>query len=194
MHFPSLRYILIYLLYLFRKLKREKVERRTRVYPRVKESKIHRMAPYFSLSLFFFSFYRFSFILASLGDGKSDKRARSLGADTQVHHEEEGACQVVAGPPLAGWLAGWLPRHSSVNFNVLCHDLSRVSARLSLMLRSIFSPALHPHTRSFRSFTRSLSLFREGLISLLSRIQCGKWTEFAKLGDPDSADSPPQRS
>lgn len=159
------------------------------VYPRVKESKILNT----NVSLFF-SLFLLPILFHPCISRWWENRQTSTFADTQVHHEEEGACQVVAGPPLAGWLAGWLPRHSSVNFNVLCHDLSRVSARLSLMLRSIFSPALHPHTRSFRSFTRSLSLFREGLISLLSRIQCGKWTEFAKLGDPDSADSPPQRS
>lgn len=107
---------------------------------------------------------------------QTDERARSLGADTQVHHEEEGACQVVvAGPPLAGWL----PRHSSVNFNVLCHDLSRVSARLSPRFGRSSLPLFTPPSSllrpsSFHSFARSLSLFREGLISLLSRIQCGK--------------------
>lgn len=106
------------------------------------------------LSFFFFSLADSPFLHFSRW--QTDERARSLGADTQVHHEEEGACQVVvAGPPLAGWL----PRHSSVNFNVLCHDLSRVSARLSPRFgRSslpLFTPPPPFSTR--RRFTRSLA-------------------------------------
>lgn len=109
------------------------------------------------LSFFFFSLADSPFLHFSRR--QTDERARSLGADTQVHHEEEGACQVVvAGPPLAGWL----PRHSSVNFNVLCHDLSRVSARLSPRFgRSslpLFTLPLLPSSPVVVSLVRSLAL------------------------------------
>lgn len=110
--------------------------------------------PSFLSFFFFFSLADSPFLHFSRW--QTDERARSLGADTQVHHEEEGACQVVvAGPPLAGWL----PRHSSVNFNVLCHDLSRVSARLSPRFGRSSLPLFTPPPPFFarRRFTRSLA-------------------------------------
>lgn len=150
------------------------MDRGTRVYLHVlrnrRNVKIHRMAPF---SFFFFLSSFLSPILAFLTMAKpTNEHVRS--AQT---HKCIRRCVSSGGWSTPGWLAGWLPRHSSVNFNVLCHDLSRVSARLSPP-RSIFSPALHPLSSSTRRrFTRSLArslYFREGLISLLSRIQCGK--------------------
>ena len=146
-------------------------------------------------SLFFFLSFFLSFADSCIShDGKTDKRARSLGADTQVHQKVRVKWWLVH-----PWLAGWLAPEALVGKlqRSLPRFISRLRASIS-MPRSIFSPALHPLSSSTRRrFTRSLArslYFREGLISLLSRIQCGKWTEFAKLGDPDSADSPPQRS
>ena len=152
------------------------MDRGTRVYLHVlrnrRNVKIHRMAPF---SFFFFLSSFLSPILAFLTMAKpTNEHVRS--AQT---HKCIRRCVSSGGWSTPGWLAGWLPRHSSVNFNVLCHDLSRVSARLSPCLgRSslpLFTPSpLPPVVVSLvRSLARSL-YFREGLISLLSRIQCGK--------------------
>lgn len=151
------------------------------------------MAPFFSLFFFLFS-CRFS-ILAFLT--MANRRTSTFARRRHTSASRGRRCVSSGG----GWSTpGWLAPEALVGKlqRSLPRFISRLRASIST-LRSIFSPALHPPSSllrpsSFHSFARSLSLFREGLISLLSRIQCGKWTEFAKLGDPDSADSPPQRS
>lgn len=123
-------------------------------------------------------------VLTKATDFEIDKRLgfARRGADTQTHHDEEGACQVVAGPPLAG-------------FEILVGKLQRSLPRfLRVYLRRFHSldllAYLKPPPPDLLTLVRSLSLFREGLISLLSRVQCGKWTEFAKLRDPGSGEWP----
>lgn len=88
----------------------------------------------------------------------------------------------MAGPPLAG-------------FEILVGKLQRSLPRfLRVYLRRFHSldllAYLKPPPPDLLTLVRSLSLFREGLVSLLSRVQCGKWTEFAKLRDPGSGEWP----
>lgn len=129
--------------------------------------------PSFLSFFFFFSLADSPFLHFSRR--QTDERAHSLGADTSA---SRGRRCVSSG---GGWSTpGWLAPEALVGKlqRSLPRFISRLRASIST-LRSIFSPALHPPSSllrpsSFHSFARSLSLFREGLISLLSRIQCGK--------------------
>ena len=115
-------------------------------------------------SLFFFLSFFLSFADSCIShDGKTDKRARSLGADTQVHQKVRVKWWLVH-----PWLAGWLAPEALVGKlqRSLPRFISRLRASIS-MPRSIFSPALHPlssstRRRFTRSLARSLSLFSRG--------------------------------
>ena len=120
------------------------MDRGTRVYLHVlrnrRNVKIHRMAPFSFFFLSFFLSFADSPILAFLTMAKpTNEHVRS--AQT---HKCIRRCVSSGGWSTPAWLAGWLPRHSSVNFNVLCHDLSRVSARLSPCLGRSSLPLFIP--------------------------------------------------
>lgn len=114
--------------------------------------KIHRMVPFF--------FFLLPILHSRIShDGKpTNEHVRSAQTHKCITRKKVRVKWWLVHPWLAGWLACWLPRHSSVNFNVLCHDLSRVSARLSPCFgRSSLHPLPLPSSPVVVSLVHSLA-------------------------------------